>query len=566
MVVDRKEELVFALDEPNNDQNEIKLDKNARIINIILVFFSFIFILFSYVVIKPLNNNYSNVNGEISKGYCFTLLFILLIVFIIFYKLKKLTYINKIYFILILGLLVKLMYMLYTPMNVRQYDTFSDNHNGHYDYTLYLFEHNNKLPNHPFTESDIYQFYHPPLNYFIQANFMKMMNFFLTSFKLNYSNENLFGTCQILSCFYMFLTSIYFIKTIHLTKFNNKTKLFIIFFSTLYPRLNQFSGQLNNDPLAALFVVLSMYQIFKWYLKKKSFLNILLSSLYLGLAMSCKLSAVTVIFGYAVVFLIEFINSLKHKEDCLKFSKLLVQYFLFLLIIIPLGFWFQLYSHNVYKIPFNFVFRSLNSELFTGYRGYIVKQPDVYSLSYYDKHNSGLIYTNHLYNIFVRYISPIYIKDYSVSPVFCNAFENYNILSYAIRSSIMGEFSYYYGENFAIISTILGYIIYFIIFITIVYLLVRRKFILDKEFILSFSIFISMILFFLYLQISMPFGCSMDFRYIVPIILPMSIILGKLHDNCTLSKSKVANSFSILIKYSTILFTISSTIFYLLAI
>lgn len=380
------------------------------------------------------------------------------------------------------------------------------------------------------------------------------------------SNENLFQVNQILSCFYMFLFSVYAIKTIKLFKFKNSTILFTSIFVILFPRLVQFSGQLNNDPLATLLVILSLYRISVWYFKGKRNKDILLSSLYLGLAMSSKLSAVTTILGYAVIFLIEFIKSIRKKGDYLKLSKLCLQYVSFLIILLPLGFWFQIYSHKVYGIPYNFVFRSLNSALFTGYRGYIETRSDIYSLSYYDKNNSGLIYTNHFYNIFMRYISPIYVNDYLVDQIFCNPFENYNILTYAIRSSIMGEFQYYYGEGFALCSTILGYIIYFSLLISIIYLAIKRKINSNKCFILNFSCFISVIILYLYLQISMPFGCSMDFRYIVPIIVPIAILLGYSYDSLDDIKSSFSTSLKYIMKFSSILFAISSSLFYLCAI
>lgn len=137
MMESRLDTLVFNLTDENKKENNSKMFKT--ILNIFLVLLSFIFILVSYVAIKPLNDTYNQVNGSVSKGYFAILFVILLVVFVIFYILKKLNTSNILYFLLALGLLIKVMYMLYTPMNVRQYDTFSTNHNGHFDYTLYIY-------------------------------------------------------------------------------------------------------------------------------------------------------------------------------------------------------------------------------------------------------------------------------------------------------------------------------------------------------------------------------------------------------------------------------------------
>lgn len=556
-----KEILIYNLNNKKNNNVILKY-----FIHFLLITFIFIFIFYSYILIKPLDEINNLTSGASSKIYGIILISILTIIMFILYLLKKLNFKRLVILLLLTGLVLKLVYMLYTPANVRQYDTFSTNHNGHFDYTLYIFE-NFKLPHKVFTENDVYQFYHPPINYFTQAIFMHVFKFI---HPVNYfikDNESLFQTCQILSCFYCFLISLYGVKTICLTKLSNSSKMIGIIFVIFFPRLNQFSGQLNNDPLAALFTVLSLYRISKWYLNGKHTLDFLLTSLYLGLGMATKLSSSIVTLGLAFVFLIELIKSIKKKENSLKLSKLLLQYILFLIIVIPLGLSFQVYSHKVYGLPYNFVFRNLNSALFTGYRGYIENRQDIYRLSYYDEQNSGLIYTNHLYNILVRYISPISFNDFLLAGYpYCNAFENYNIVSYAIRSALFGEFGYWNGVSFASISVVLAYLLLYFSLTILVYCLIKDKKIIDKNFILAISITISIIVFFIYLQISMPFGCSMDFRYIVPIIIPFSYILCYINESLINRKNKLTYSLSLILKLLTYSFIFIISTFYFVAI
>lgn len=555
-----KEILIYNLDSKNN--NVI----SKYFIHFLLTFLIFIFIFYSYIFIKPLDEINNLTNGTSSKIYGIILISILTIIMFVLYLLKKINFKRIIIYLLLIGLVLKMVYMLYTPATVRQYDTFSTNHNGHFDYTLYIFE-NFKLPNKVFTESNVYQFYHPPVNYFTQAIFMHA---FKVIHPVNYfikDTESLFQTCQILSCFYCFLISLYGVKTICLTKLRNSSKMIGIVFIIFFPRLNQFSGQLNNDPLAALFTILAIYRVSKWYLKGKHTVDFLLTSLYLGLGMATKLSSSIISLGLAFVFLIELIRSIKKKENSLKLSKLLIQYVLFLIIVIPLGLSFQVYLHNVYKLPYNFVFRNLNSALFTGYRGYIENRQDIYRLSYYDEQNFGLIYTSHAYNILIRYIAPIYFDDFIQAGFpYCNAFENYNIVSYAIRSALFGEFGYWNGISFASISVVLAYLLLYFSLITLIYCLIKDKKIIDKNFILAISVTISIIIFYIYLQISMPFGCSMDFRYIVPIIIPLSYILCYINESLINRKNKLTFSLSIILKLLTYSFAFIISTFYFVAI
>ena len=521
----------------------------------------FVFIYLSYTIVKPLNMEFGTIDGMMAKAYG-AILFTILVVSYLILRLRHKTNLEiNILYIMLFAFVIKLVYMLYTTGHTRQYDTWSSNHNGHYDYATFIFD-NWSLPNHIFNEGDVYQFYHPPLHYFISAIWMKVYAVFGFESSLVDTTENLFCSVQILSTFFTFLISYYAVKTLRLVC-KSKTSLYIgAIFVCFFPRLFQLSGQINNDVLAGLFIILSIYRLFKYIFEKKSYKNICLSSLYLGLAMSAKLSAVIVCLGFAFYFIYAFIRSVQKKEGELKTTTQILHYLCFLVIVAPIGLWFQVYAHKVYGLPYNFVFRALNSELFTGPRSYVLSH-DYLSVKYYDEHNSGAIYTNGFVNFIARYILPFWPADMEASIVYADAFENYNILTYAIKSSIFGEFDYWGGEGFGFIAVIAAYVSWFLLIGISIYNLYKKRF--DLPMIVAMAIVGSIIVFYLYLQITMPYGCSMDARYIYPILLPLGIVVMK-NIEMLPSSGKVNVLLKYTLSFSVVIFAIAGGLFYCFAI
>lgn len=539
---------------------ERKIDFKRLIIHFVAAFLVLVFIYLSYTIVKPLNYSYGTSNGGIARAYGTILILILVAIYIVLRINKKTNFEVNLFFIMAIGLVIRLTYMLYTPGHSRQHDTWSTNNNGHYDYALYIFE-NFSLPNHAFTEANVYQFYHPPLYYYVSAIWMHIYQAIGFNAELVKDTDALYCSVQILSTFFTFLSVWYAIKTLRLLNLNKTATYIAAIFLSFFPRLIQFSGQLNNDPLATLFIICSVFRFFKYKIEGYSYKEILLCALYLGLAMCTKLSAVIVSLGFASYFIYEFIRTLMKKEGSNPLKTMVIQYVAFILICAPIGLWFQLYSHNVYGLPFNFVFRNLNTRLFTGTRDYVLSHTYL-NVNKYDLTNSGLIYTNNLYNFLARYVSPFYISDFE-SGIFASASNNYNILTYALKSLIFGEFKYWGGEAFGLVALVSSYILWFTLLVILVYLLIKKK--VNTNYIFSWAITFSIIIFYLYLQYSMPYGCSMDARYIVSIFLPIGLIIAQ---NITLldRKNKVENVFSTILIASSITYAVCSFGFYIFAI
>jgi 4-amino-4-deoxy-L-arabinose transferase-like glycosyltransferase len=550
---------------PAEKETMPKKGLNPILLEAIVLFGAFVLIFASYILVKPINGMWNTVNGAMAKVYGGIFLFAVLLYFFIEWKRKKLTFRKKVYILLALAFVIHLTYMLYTSAYSRQYDTWSDNHDAHYDYALAFYS-TWHFPTDHITADTIYQFYHPPLAYFLQAIFMHVFEGLCTVESLTADTKALFSACQILSCFYTFVISLVGAKIILKSKLSEESKLMAIAIVALYPRLTQLSGQLNNDDLSIVFSVLAIEWFVKWYFEKKSWLNILMTSLFIGLALMSKMSAASICIGIGIAMVIEFVRSLQKKEGSLPIGKLILQYVAFLAICAPLGLWFQVYTHKVYGLPYNFVFLNLNSDLFTGTRAWVEKTvPD--RVSYYDEHNSGPLYESLFVNFAARYVSPFLISDFTANGLYCGAFSNYNILSYALRSSIFGEFSYWQGEAFALLSVIAIYVLWFLLVIYLCYAFIRQRK-MGRDGALALYLAFGIILMYLYLQYKMPFGCSMDFRYIVPIIVPIAYLVGKMNDRLKEEKDhpKFFQGYQAVLSFAVPIFVGSSYVFYLMAI
>ena len=540
---------------------EKKITPKKLLVHFLFALLVLFFIYLSYTIIRPLNKQFNTTDGMIAKAYGAILFTLTVFSYLYLVLKKKNTFEVNIFYIMLVAFIIRLVYMLYTGGHTRQYDTWSTNHNGHYDYALFLFD-NWSLPNHTFTEANIYQFYHPPLHYFVSALWMKIYSEIGFNFSLVADTEMLFSSVQILSTFYTFLITWYAVKTIRLLNLNKTATYIGVIFVSFYPRLFQFSGQLNNDVLATLLVICSIFRLFRYHLEGHQYKDIILSGLYLGLAMNTKLSAVIVALGYAAYFLYLLIVTILKKKDDMTIKKLVIQYASFLVVSVPIGLWFQFYAHNVYGIPFNFVFRNLNSKLFTGTRNYVLSHPYL-DINYYDANNSGLIYENGFINFIARYVSPLLVSDYQQSGLYANAFSSYNILTYAIKSTIFGEFAYWGGEGFGLVALIAGYVFWFSTIIITIYNLIKKN--KDITYMIAIAVTLSIIVFYLYLQISMPYGCSMDARYIVPILLPLGILTSK-NIHYLSSDKKTDKYLKYVLSVSSVTLVIGSALFYAFAI
>lgn len=257
-------------------------------------------------------------------------------------KVKRLDSDLVCWLILLTGLLVRIIYISYTEINVRQHDVhdFFEHNAGHAEYICYLFE-NRSLPD--FDPRNIFQFYHPPLHHIICALWLTIID------KLGMSAETTgVNTLQFLTVTYSFLYTVFAYKALKVLDIKPRTIQICTAVVTFHPTLIILSGSLNNDMLSSLFGMMAVYYTAKWA-KSRKWYDIIMIAFSIGLGMFTKLSVGLLAPGVAAVFLYIFI---KHIEE---FKKLVPQFIVFGFICVPIGLFWSVRNYVKFDVPLNYV-------------------------------------------------------------------------------------------------------------------------------------------------------------------------------------------------------------------
>ncbi|MCD8372808.1 MAG: hypothetical protein LUD27_05870 [Clostridia bacterium] len=466
---------------------------------------------------------------------------------------KKLNAKTAVILMFIAGTALRIGYMLYTPASTRQQDTFSSNANGHEAYAWTIFS-TGSLPS-----TNDYQFYHPPLNALIQAGFMKIVSLFNASEEfiarfqqgcpsygyMTAERYYLYQTCQILSVMYSVITMAVQLKILKKMNFKGMAYAGVAAIVIFFPRQIQFAGMLNNDGLSYLFAILALYYIICWWKGGKGFGYIIAGGFAVGLGMMAKLSSATICIPLAGVFIYEFVRTVRKREGSISFLKMVGEYAAFIVPAAAIGLWFQVYAYVKFGQEFGFVFSNLNSKLYTGD-----------------------------YSVFQRFFFSVTDLFY----LYCDPFEgNYNLFNYSLHSAIFGEFSYWQGEGFAGLAVIFAYVAVAVLAVALVYALYLffRYDLKDKSeeaaedkrnIFFTFLLVQSQALSEIYFYVKMPYACTMDFRYIMPMILGVALTAGLVNKRLARQGGKFAAVMTRLVTVSFAMALLCSSLFYMVCI
>ena len=522
------------------------LSNHKRLLIEILVMVSvFIFVFIAYFLHKPYyfrsTIGFGTTDGFIVRVFTFTCIGIIVVTGV-FLKIKnKLSVETLLFLIFLLGVIMQLQYMLITPYNYRQHDVFSYNDCGHQGYAWYIYT-TGELPTTLDKSGHLdYQLYHPPFNATMQAIFMEIcrpfMKLYNNIFNSNYydvdsNNINImYQTSEILSTFYMNVSIFFAVKLVYKLKVDNKFKAFGALFICLFPALMILAGQENNDPLCIMNCFIVIYFTACWW-EKHSWFNAAMIGLFTGLAMFAKLSGALIVIPAVVAFAYTLIRNIIKKE---KFVYLLLQGLMIGVLIAPLGLWFQIYAKIKFDQPFGWVFSNLNTDLYVGF-----------------------------YTFSQRFIDIFNFADLYV-PFWGNTFIHYNLPNFLIKSALFGEYSFMYAEALAVIALTMNYLfVYLSLILMILYFIFSKKENLEIK-IIGGVIIVIMLGAQLYFNIKMPYGCTMDFRYIVPILLGF-MILDTLAFDKFIKEKGWKRIYATITLVVMCVFLSSITIFYLVAI
>lgn len=373
-------------------------------------------------------------------------------------------------FIITVGVIIRAMYIAYTPITERQHDVYSAQDQGHlgYIYTIYK---TGTLPN-----TNNVQFYHPPLHHILSAGWLKLNDCLGMDF-----NKNLEGL-QVLTAIYSSFIMIVAYAILKRVNLKAIYKMIIMAMMAFHPTFILLAGSINNDILMVLLTFLAILYLIKWQ-EKTNIKNTVILALVTGLAVMTKVSAAIVAVPIAYIFIKEFIKTIeKNKKEIIK---IVLLFGVFGIISLTIGLWHPIRN----KILFN---QPLGSVLIPSQTLYIGD------------------------NSFASRFATISLKE--IARPFCNMPGDYNIPAFIIKTSLFGEWAF---TQIGLIADILKVANMAIILLTIVFIglhLIKPE--KESRILSNILLIYYMVLMISYLIFNMqyPYSCTMDFRYLVPTI------------------------------------------------
>lgn len=388
-------------------------------------------------------------------------------------KLKEWIKKNKIFIIIfLLALIIRMVFIIKYPFKKAQHDV--NGTNGHLDYIETIYR-KNRLPN-----TNQYQYYQPPLHHFISAMWLNVFSKVIKNY--NTLKESL----QFVPLIYSMLLLIVVNKILKELRIKDKYKNLILIIMAFHPTFTILSGSINNDMLSILLIFCTLYELIKWY-KKSDMVNTIILAIVTGLAVMAKTSGAIVSLPIMYIFLLQFYRAIK-KGDKRKIFQYIGMYCVFGIISLSLGLWYPIRNYILFKQPILYVMDPNNQKLYVG--------------------------DNSLWSRFILFSKEIFVQ-------YANPYEHHNIPIYLIKSSLFGEWSWStnyickYIYMFAIVANI-AIIIFSIVAMIREMISTRKRDLIYRNIFLLLYFF--NIISFITMNIKLPYGCSMDFRYIVPTI------------------------------------------------
>lgn len=427
------------------------------------------------------------------------------------YKLTKNLNLTKIIISIIgIGIILRTTYIVYTPIQERQHDMEKDVGHVAYIETIY---NTGKLPEH-----NKWQFYQQPLHHIISAIWLKSNT--MCGIDLNEAKEGI----QFLTAIYSSLIMIITYCILKEMNIENKFKILVMTIIAFHPTFILLSGSINNDILMIMFTFLSLLYLIKWN-KNPNIKNTIILALSVALGALSKISSTIIAIPIIYIFINRFINDYSKENNHSKTIKNYAKKFIiFGLISLGIGLVFSMrnmmkFGQSIFYVP---------DPSMAVYRGY---------KKWFDRLN-------------------IFSKEWL--RVFCHPYRDCNILAYVIKSSLFGEFNADNLQSFNLENMLLMCNIILIIFsliATLKIIIIRKE--KDENTKMFIIFWITEIAMFTYGNISKPYACTMDFRYIVPTILNGMIFIAKDLNNSKKINYKITLSLIITFAILSIAFVLT---------
>ena len=431
--------------------------------------------------------------------------------------------------IMLMSFSIKFCYVLYSSCYTRQNDVRSfDGDAGHAGYIEYLIR-NKHLPD--FLPTSKWQFYHPPLHHTISACWIDFCENILGASR-NHARESL----QMLMLFYSVAAVIIVYKLLRYFDFSGRALLLPLALFAFHPAYILSSGAINNDQLAALMTVLTMLFTVRWF-RQPDTRHIIPIALSIGFGMMAKLNVGTIAPAVAALFLWQLVVHIREVKTFIR------QFFVFGVICVPLGLWWQIKNRIQWGMPFDYV-------------------PNVGGNQYIEM---GIF--ERLFDFSPKQFSPVFenwIND-------GREFTEYNPNIAILKNSLFGENikeQNFPGQN-TVIPTVLFWLAAVLALIgvfALFFFLFRRDTRLSSPFKLFFAVYWAFTMYYFYVFCyTYSATCTMNFRYLTPLLAVSAVEYALLFDHLDKDGGSAARkTVSKVLAGAVIAFCVLSVVTYLL--
>lgn len=414
------------------------------------------------------------------------LIFLLLLVYLAVCARKgTLTTEKKIACVILYGIVMRVGYTLCTGCTVRSHDLGEISRDGskHAAYLLNLLE-TGKLP-----DSNRGQFYQQPFFYLAGSAVSRFVNRTL----IYASSYDLVDAAKLVSCFASCMTLLATERICRFFQLEDKGRLLAVSLTAFLPAMYLTGGRVNCDACHTLFSLLAFYYTCRWY-REQSWKNILVLALIYGFGMMNKISMGIMAIFTAVVFLYLFWKT----ENPKYLAEQVKKYAVFAMISLPLGLWYVV--RNAVRFG----------------------QSPLYVL---DLASVPEIYCGN-YSLVQRFVS-WNLKNLFATP-YADPWSDYNLPVYQIKTALFGEFTYEINDWIPALLLFSAVVLVLMLVPAFCQIIKNRK---EEGFlfwtVLAFLLWYGSSLWFAY---QYPYGCSMDFRYVVILGVFAAILLGRYLD------------------------------------
>ena len=378
------------------------------------------------------------------------------------------------------GVVLRVGYMLYTSYNLRGHDIGNINETGNLGYLATIL-----MEGHlPSTNSGL--FYHPPVNFILEALVVKGYALIAPGKGLT----DLFEAAKLVPAFASCALLVVCHRFFRELGFSRRAMLFAMAVLSFQPTFFILSASINNDMLTIFWMAVSLLYTVKWY-KNQTVGNILVLAVTIALAVTTKVSGGLVAPLAAGAFWVAW----RKQREGLEKRHLPMQFGIFAAVCLPLGLWYAVRNLVLFGQSLGYVLPlSTQSTLYIGWHSLTER-----------------FFTFPVWELFTRY--------------FCNPYGDYNLWLYLSRNALFGEFTFTTGLNFALPLLWLNLVLIALSLAAMVWVLRAKDMPLFTRFMLGGLWALQMGSFLLF-NLRYPFGCTMDFRYIVPTLFSGAGFLG----------------------------------------